>query len=93
VYIQKGDPITLALGNAIHIAQVAADLLEPTDRHVARDQRIRDSTEPAFTQMHIGAADFAELDSQQCRVGFQLRVGVLSYFYTRVWLRNDSGPY
>jgi hypothetical protein len=60
--VEKRDAITFTKRFAVDVNQLAANLLQPPDRNVAWNKRVGDTCEASGLQVHVGAADFRQLD-------------------------------
>src|SRR5690606_24036792 len=68
-----------------------AELLQPAGRDVAGDERVGYAGEAARAQVHVGAADLAELDVEQRGVRLEVRLRELAHLGGEAGRGDDGG--
>jgi hypothetical protein len=54
------------------------------------NQRIRHARESSLLEIDVSAANFRDFNSEQRRVGFEIRFANFTYLDRRVWFGNDG---
>jgi hypothetical protein len=74
MHVEKGYPLSLFETSPFDINQLSTDFTQAPNRDVAGDNRVRNAGQSPFPEVNVRAAYFAQLDLQQGRIRFKLRV-------------------
>src|SRR5215213_1813583 len=88
--IEKRDALAFVESLAFDVEQLAADLLQTSDRDVPGNKRIRHTCEPTLLQVNIRAANFRELDFKERGVWLEIRFDNFTNFEGFVWFGDDG---
>jgi hypothetical protein len=91
VHVEEGDAVALLEGVTFYVEHPAANPGEAADGDVAWDERVGHAGESPLLEMHVRAADFAQLHVEHGRVRLKLRLVEFAHFDCCVRLGDEGG--